>query len=69
MTNANGALQQQLQFVVTLRYNIFVCIQQAGTYITIWCTTMYDNKTHIPYDRILETKQWLYSQGCNVLQE
>ena len=35
-----------------------LCVHTARPYIyiTIWCTTMHDNKTHIPYDSILPTK-------------
>ena len=36
------------------------CVQilQTCTYIAIWCTTIYDNKTHVTFDCILHTKQW-----------
>ena len=40
---------------------------QTCTYIAIWCATMHDNKTHIPYDCILHTKWWLYCQQCIIL--
>ena len=38
---------------IVLWYNIVVHILQACAYIAIWCTTMHDNKTHVPYDCIL----------------
>ena len=33
-----------------------VCILPAHTYITIWCITSHDNKTHVPYDWRPHTK-------------
>ena len=44
-----------------------LCALQACTYITIWCPTTHDNKTHIPYECMLHTKLWLYCQQRIVL--
>ena len=45
----------------------FVCILQARIYIADWFATTPDNETHVPYDCILHTKQWLCCQRCIVL--
>ena len=47
----------------------FVHILQAYTYIAIWCTTIHDSKTHVPYDCILHTKRQLCCQQCIVLKD
>ena len=53
---------------VVLRYHIVcVYILQARIYIAIWYRTTLDNKTHAPYDCILQTKQRLDCQRCIVL--
>ena len=49
------------------RLTIFVRILQTRAYIVIYCATIHDNKTHVPYDCILHNKQWLYCQWCIVL--
>ena len=38
-------------------------------YIAILCTTMHDNKTHVPYDCIIHTKRRLYCQRCIILEQ
>ena len=43
-----------------------VCVLQVCIFITIWCTTMHDNKTHITYNCTLHTKM-LYCQRCIIL--
>ena len=44
-----------------------VSILQASTYNTVWCTTAYDNKIHVPYDFILHIKWLFYCQRRIIL--
>ena len=44
-----------------------VCILQTHKYITVWCATTPDSKTHLPYDCMLHTKRWLYCQRYIIL--
>ena len=66
MRDLTGELQPQTRISPSLIKHS-VHILQAHTYITIWCAIMHDNKTHVPHDCILHTKQWLYCQQCIVL--
>ena len=36
--------------------DVVLSLLLAHTYITIWCATTHDNKTHVPYDCILHTQ-------------
>ena len=62
--DANGALWPQTRIGRSLSQN---CVHILQVHIAIWCATIHDNKTHIPYDCILHTKQRHYYQRCIVL--